>query len=195
MARRTPEQARHRLIAGYFVAGLLAIATVAAIVVVATSGNGGSTAPSGDPFTPRYEGLEERRVAAGVPTMAEGGGEHFHPHLEVYVRGREITVPANIGIDPAQPPQVMAGLHTHDTSGTIHNEAGENSTLGQFFAIWGVQFSATRLGRYRAGGDEKVRLWVDGEPSEAYSDLALADGQQIVVAFGDKRDIPPRAGS
>jgi hypothetical protein len=168
---------------------------VAALVVVATSGgNGGSTAPSGDPFAPRYEGLEERRLAAGVPTMAEGGGEHFHPHLEVYVRGREVTVPANIGIDPSQPPQLMAGLHTHDTSGTIHNEAGENSTLGQFFAIWGVEFSDSRLGPHQANGEEKVRLWVDGEPSEAYGDLELADGQQIIVAFGDKRDIPPGVG-
>jgi hypothetical protein len=187
---------RQRRIAGYFVAALLAIATVAAIAVVVTSSEDrGSTVSSDDPFAPRYEGLEERRLAAGVPTMAEGGGEHFHPHLELYVRGRQVPVPPNIGIDPARPPQVMAGLHTHDTSGTIHNEAGENSTLGQFFSIWGVPFSRSRLGPYETKGDEKVRMWVDGEPSQAYGDLQLADGQQIVVAFGDRRDIPPGVGS
>jgi hypothetical protein len=192
---RKPEQARRRLVAGYFVAALLAAATVAAIVVVVTSGdNGGSTVSADDPFAPRYEGLEERRLAAGVPTMAEGGGEHFHPHLELYVRGQQVTVPANIGIDPANPPELMAGLHTHDTSGTIHNEAGESSTLGQFFSIWGVTFSRSRLGPHRADGDEKVRMWVDGEPSGAYGDLELADGQQIVVAFGDKQDMPAGVG-
>jgi hypothetical protein len=192
--RRSPgdcDRARRRLIAGYFVAALLVAAMVAGVVVVITgSGESDPAASSGDPFAPQYEGLEERRTAAGVPTMAEGGGEHFHPLLQVYVRGERIPLPANIGIDPTRPPEMMAGLHTHDTSGTIHNEAGTDSTLGQFFEIWGVEFSASRLGPYEAVGDERVRMWVDGEPSQEFADLALADGQQIVVAFGTDAEIP-----
>jgi hypothetical protein len=159
-------------------------------VVVITGGGGGTSAAPGDPFAPRYDGLEERRLAAGVPTMGEGGGEHFHPQLELYVRGERIPVPANIGIDPAQPPEMMAGLHTHDTSGTIHNEAGTGSTLGQFFAIWGVPFSSSRLGPFEASGSERVRMWVDGEPSDEFGDLALADGQRIVLAFGRAAEAP-----
>jgi hypothetical protein len=189
------DPARRRRVAGYFVAGVLVAAMVAGIVVV-TAGGGNSDSPiSSDPFTPRYEGLEDRRIAAGVPTMAEGGGEHFHPLLEVYVRGEQIPVPANIGVDPAQPPQSMAGLHTHDTSGTIHNEAGTGSTLGQFFEVWGVEFSPSRLGPYEASGEERVRMWVDGEPSKDFADLELADGQQIVVAFGSDAETPPGLGS
>ena len=99
-------------------------------------------------------------------------------------------MPANIGIDPARPPEMMAGLHTHDASGTIHNEAGTGSTLGQFFEIWGVEFSGSRLGPYEANGEEEVRMWVGGEPSQEFGDLALADGQQIVVAFGDDARLP-----
>jgi hypothetical protein len=190
-APREDDQTRRRLVAGYFVAAVLVAATVAAIIVVATSGDEGTAGSSDQAFTPRYDGLEERRIAAGVPTMAEGGGEHFHPHLEVYVRGERIAVPTNIGIDPAQPPEMMAGLHTHDTSGTIHNEAGTGSTLGQFFEIWGVPFSPTRLGPYEAGGDERVRMWVDGERSREFGDLMLEDGQEVVVAYGGERDFPP----
>jgi hypothetical protein len=191
--RPSPEAdaSRSRLAAGYFVAALLVAATVTAIAVAVTGGDEEETStPSDSAFAPVYDGLEERRVDAGVPTMAEGGGEHFHPILEVYVRGEQIPVPVNIGIDPAQPPEMMAGLHTHDTSGTIHNEAGTGSTLGQFFAVWGIPFSPTQLGPNEANGEQRIRMWVDGEPSDAYGDLELADGQQVVVAYGTEDQLP-----
>jgi hypothetical protein len=176
------ERSRSRAAAGYFVAALLVMATVAGLAVVLTASDGqeGSSGGAAGTFAPRYEGLEERRLAAGVPTMAEGGGEHFHAILEVYSRGEQVSVPANIGIDPERPPQLMAGLHTHDTTGTIHNEAGTGSTLGDFFAVWGVDFSADELGPYSG----KVSMWVNGEPSRAFGDHPLADGQQIAVAYG-----------
>ena len=155
---------RRRLVAGYFVAALLTAAMAAGVFVVAAGGGSGeSTTSSAGSFAPVYEGLEQRRVGAGVPTMAEGGGEHFHPLIEVYIRGEKMAVPANIGIDPGQPPTEMAGLHTHDTSGTIHNEAGTGSTLGQFFAVWGVPFSPTELGPHAATAKETLRMWVDGD--------------------------------
>lgn len=187
------DQARRRLAAGYFIAALLIAATIAAVVVALTSGGSesDSTSISRDGFAPVYEGLDERRIDAGVPTMAEGGGEHLHPQLELYARGEQLEVPANIGIDPAQPPAMMAGLHTHDTSGTIHNEAGTGATLGDFFAVWGIPFSRTELGPYEATANEKVMMWVDDAPSDAYGELELADGQHIVVAIGGPDDIPP----
>jgi hypothetical protein len=171
-----------RAAAGYFVAALLVMATVAGLVVVLTASDQpeGSSESATGAFAPRYEGLEKRRIAAGVPTMAEGGGEHFHAQLRLFAQGEEITVPANVGIDPAAPPAEMAGLHTHDTSGTIHNEAGTGATLGDFFAVWGLNVSAEMLGP-RQG---RVRMWVDGEPSRAFGDLPLADGQEIVIASG-----------
>lgn len=184
------DPSRNRLTAGYFAATLLGAATLAVIVVAVTSGGAEESTPSSEAFAPVYDGLEERRLEAGVPTMAEGGGEHFHPLLEVYVRGERIPVPANIGIDPARPPEAMAGLHTHDTSGTIHNEAGTGSTLGQFFAVWGVPFSPTQLGPHEASGKEQLQVSVDGEPSDAYGGLELADGQEIVVAFGTDDQLP-----
>ena len=87
----------------------------------------------------------------------------------------------------------MAGLHTHDASGTIHVEGVSGPRLGQFFAIWGVPLSARQLGPYRAAGDNAVRMWVDGKPSTAFGQLKLADRQRIVVSFGPKNAPPPRA--
>jgi hypothetical protein len=183
---------RKRLI-GVAVAGGLVAALIAAIVVAVTVGGGESATSSESPFGTHYEGLDDRRTAAGVPTMAEAqtvGAAHFHPLIKVYVNGKQVKVPPNIGIDPLNPPADMAGLHTHDDSGTIHNEAGTSSRLGQFFAVWGVLLSSKQLGPYRSTKGKKVQMWVDGKPSRAFGELQLEDGQRIVVAYGKPADMP-----
>ena len=190
------EQERRRRIYGIVTAGVLVAAAVGAIViVVAVGGGSGSKGSVGaaDAFGTHYAGLEARRDSARVPTMADAqavGAAHFHPQVEVDVNGKKIEIPSNIGVDPTKSPLEMAGLHTHDTSGTIHNEAGTSAKLGQFFAVWGVPLSSSQLGPYRAGGSKKVRMWVDGKPSRAFGSLQLQDGQQIVVAYGTRSQMP-----
>jgi hypothetical protein len=193
--RRSREATRRRQWITYGVGGVVAAAVIAAIVIVAASG-GGSSSSSGTggaaAFGPHNDGQQDRIVAAKASTMAEPASTvHIHPQLSVYANGKNIEVPANIGIDPGQPPSAMAGLHTHDASGTIHDEGmPPGATLSEFFEIWGVPFSKTELGPYKASGGNAVRMWVDGKPSQAYGDLELEDGQQIVVAYGPK-DAPP----
>lgn len=194
--RREREAAQRRRWTGYGVAGLLVAALLAGIVVVIAS-SGGSSSDSGGPFGTHYQGLEQRRVTAGASTMGEPASTiHIHPHLAIFVNGKQVEVPANIGIDPSQPPTAMAGLHTHDSSGTIHDEGmPPGATLGQFFEIWGVPFSRDQLGQDRASGGKVVRMWVDGKPSRAYGSLPLEDGQQIVVYYGPRTAPPPPAVS
>lgn len=175
------------------IAAILGLFVIGALVLVVVGGGGSSTSTAqAGAFGQHFNGLEERRLAAGVPTMSEpGSGEHFHPVLAVYANGEKVTIPVNIGIDPNLPPSEMAGLHTHDELGTIHVENATDPTLGQFFEIWGVPFDRDRLGPYRADGKSMVRMWVDGKPSQAFGALALADGQQIVVSFDAKGAPPP----
>jgi hypothetical protein len=179
---------------GKISAGVLLAATLAAVCFVALSGGGsvGSGTAEGA-FGAHYAGLEERRLEARVPTMGDtsAGGDHIHPFLAVYVNGERIALPANIGIGPGAPLEDMAGLHTHDDSGTVHVENAEDPTLSQFFEIWGVPFSSRRLGPYKARGDDAVRMWVDGGRSQAFGELVLEDGQEIVLAYGPKGAPPP----
>lgn len=174
---------------------ILVVAALAGLTYAVAGGGAGSesrvtdTASPGEsasaPFGPHYPGLAQRRQAAHIPTMMStmNSRAHAHPLLKVQVDGRRVTVPANIGIDPGEDPMQMAGLHTHDTSGTIHVEGVPGARLGQFFAIWGVPFSAGRLGPYRRGAHGSIRMWVDGKPSTAFGALELVDGQRIVVRF------------
>jgi hypothetical protein len=192
------ERARRLRFGGAVALVLLLIAALAAAIGIGGPGHEGKTparSASAQPFGQHYAGLEARRLRAGVPTMMQTMNSriHFHPQLSVFVDGRQVPVPANIGIDPTRDPMDMAGLHTHDTSGTIHVEGAPHATLDKLFAIWGVPFSAHRLGPYRSRGRRTVRLWVDGRPSSAFGSLKLADGQSIVVSYG--ADARPPGGS
>jgi hypothetical protein len=170
-----------------------AVAAATAVALIPSSGNkqrvtGRALTASQNPFGQHYRGLDARRKAAGVPTMMDtmGNQAHFHPLLALFIDGKRVQVPANIGIDPSKDPMQMADLHTHDTSGTIHVEGMPSATLRQLFEVWGVPLSPKRLGPYRATGAKALRMWVDRKPSRAFGSLQLADGQRIVLSYGKR---------
>jgi hypothetical protein len=136
--------------------------------------------------------LAERLRAIGAPPLSpmEGTAVHIHQHLDLYVDGRKVTVPAGIGIDPAVG---YAPLHTHDASGVIHVESPteRSYTLGEFFAVWGVRFTPSCLGGYCAAGGRQLRVYVDGRAYQGDpTNLTLAPHQELVVAFGTAAQLP-----
>ncbi|HTK08348.1 MAG TPA: hypothetical protein VL485_14355, partial [Ktedonobacteraceae bacterium] len=66
---------------------------------------------------------------------------HIHAHISIYINGQQQALPANIGINDQK--GCYYWLHTHDTTGVIHIESPQQVTytLGNFFHIWGQQFS------------------------------------------------------
>ena len=113
------------------------------------------------------------RAAGLVPETAERLQYHVHSHLDVYVDGQSVVVPAGLGIeitDPAvhtfdvdgekqyggiNPPcakPCISPLHTHDVSGTLHTESAtrKNNTLGQLFTEWGVKLDPNCVATYCA---------------------------------------------
>src|SRR5256885_15191939 len=66
----------------------------------------------------------------------EYGDFHIHAHVDVFVDGKANTVPAMIGILPAQ--KCLYWMHKHDNSGIVHIEGPKKRafTLGQFFDLW-----------------------------------------------------------
>lgn len=92
----------------------------------------------------KVQGGGDRIKAAGLEVLhAEGAAEHFHAHLDVFVDGKPVAVPADIGFSftATGQPNGISALHSHDESGIIHIEAptpGATYTLGQFLTEWGV---------------------------------------------------------
>jgi len=176
-----------------------------ALVVVETSSGGSSAGPpsvppdrlpgllvSPAPWGANVRLLRQRLAAIGLPALAvEGNALHIHQHLDIYVNGRRVPLPAGIGIDELD--GFISPLHTHDTSGVIHVESPkvETFTLGQFFAVWGVRLTPRCLGGYCSKGTSAVRVYaggrrISGDPRR----LPLAAHQEIVVTYGAQGRLP-----
>jgi hypothetical protein len=204
-ARRRRQEAarvRHRRRLG--IAAVLAAVLVAGIGGLAVSAANRDRQPATSPgplaglqtgpapWGANTADLAERLRAIGIPALSpvEGTAVHIHQHLDLYVDGRKVLVPAGIGIDPAVG---YAPLHTHDPSGVIHVESPtvRTYTLGEFFAVWGVRITPSCLGGYCAGGGRRLRLFVDGRAYRGDpTTLALAAHQELVVAFGTAAQLP-----
>jgi hypothetical protein len=141
------------------------------------------SAAASTPRWPNHTATHGNRVLQlGLhPLPAEGTAEHIHAHLDVFVNGKKVTVPALIGIDI--PDQFITELHTHDTTGIIHIESPSIRpfTLGQFFGEWNEPLSAKRLGS--VGG--AVHWWVNGRARTGDpAKLVLQAHQEIALAVG-----------
>ena len=105
---------------------------------------------------------------------------HIHQHLDIYVNGKHVDVPALIGIYDGQ---FITELHTHDSTGIVHVEAPKKTTyrLGQFFGVWGVFLSPRCIGGYCG----KLKMYVNGKRYTGNPvALPLASHQEIVIVFG-----------
>jgi hypothetical protein len=131
-------------------------------------------------------------IAAIVGSLTgEGQAEHIHEHLDLYIDGHQVLVPAGIGID--QPAGLLSPIHTHDATGIIHVESPvvRDFTLGQFFDVWGVRFDATCVGSTCFGNGRTLSVFLNGEPYAGDPRaLVLAAHQEIVVAIGAPGQLP-----
>jgi len=129
-----------------------------------------TTAPA--PPWPRPDNVPELVRAAGLRGLpTEHIDYHIHTLLKVYYQGADVTVPANIGI---QPGEGLSPLHTHDTSGIVHveNQTKEDFTIGQFFTEWGVPLKG-------------AKAWLDGKEVTGPVDaVVLVDQKVLVVSYG-----------
>jgi hypothetical protein len=131
---------------------------------------------------------------------------HVHAHLDVFVNGEPVDVPAGIGIDITDP-GVQSGevngapayggieqcdepcispVHTHDNAGVIHTESTERklNKLGQFFTEWDVRLDEDCVGGY-CRPEANIAVYVDGEPYEGNpAEIDLRDLREIAIVIG-----------
>lgn len=136
------------------------------------------------PWPPEYEFLADRLLPLSLnPLPEEGVATHIHSHLDVFVDGKRVTVPAGIGINEGA--NYLTELHTHDTRGVIHIESPEENdsfTLGQFVAEWGVYLDRRCIGSYC----DNLRWYVNGDRQTGNpQNLVLEPHQQIALVVGE----------
>jgi hypothetical protein len=148
-----------------------------------------------------------------TPEVKEHLQTHRHAHLDVFVDGAAVTIPAGIGIDTTDPGvkhfpdggyggieectnPCISPLHTHDETGMIHTEAAADTllTLGQLFIEWGVKLDAACVGEL-CEPDTDIAVYVGGDEYEGDpADIELDDQLVIAIVIGTPPErIPTRA--
>jgi hypothetical protein len=208
-------------------------ACVLVLAVAGCGGGGKKSAPTTTPSRPAptpAEGavpwpappdpMKLTRKAGLTPETHEFVFLHVHAHLDVFVNGEQMTVPAGIGIridDPAvhrfkapdgttgyggiSPPcgqPCISPLHTHFDDGVLHTETKQNqfNNLGEFFIEWNVRLDPKCVGGY-CKPTAPISLYVDGDlytgdPRQ----IELEDSREIAIVIGTPpQRIPSSFGS
>lgn len=143
------------------------------------------------PWQPEYSHLADRLKAADLTLLgAEGSATHIHAHLDIYIHGQQLAVPAEIGIPSTGG---ITPVHTHDTSGIIHIESPDYNasyTLVQFFDIWGVKLTDTSIGGYANDAADKLVVYDNGKAVKDPVNLNLSKHHEIVITYGTSKETP-----
>lgn len=122
------------------------------------------------------------------PNIIATNGIHWHPTLEILVKGVKQAIPANLGIGQQYVSKStydssmnMTALHTHDDAdqGIIHLEFGglvkkEDTKLGNLFSLWGKDINTF---------SEKVTMTVNGAPNTDLGNYEMKDGDKIILNY------------
>ena len=200
-----------RSVMGFVVGGVL---VALAAVGCGGSSSGGSPLPSStSPATaselwPAPSDPLATTAAAGLKAeVKEHLTFHVHAHLDVFVDGKPVTVPAGIGININDPgvhkftdtpdgspsyggikecgQPCISPLHTHDNTGILHTESAtpKPNTLGQFFTEWGVRLSSSCVGDFCS--PKQLAFYVNGKPyTQDPAAIQLTFQKEIAVVIG-----------
>ena len=199
-----------RLVAGATIVALLGAAAVGAVAAATVLEPAPKPVRGAAPWPAPSDPLR-RTLAAGLrPEREEKRAYHVHAHLDIFVNGRRVIVPAGIGINIKDPevkvfPEAdgsksyagiercaepcISPLHTHTRSGVLHTESATRvpNRLGQFFTEWGVRLDRACVGGYCRPSN--IELFVNGKPYGGNPRaIQLTDRKEIAIVIGT----PPR---
>lgn len=142
------------------------------------------------PWTRNCRDLPARLAALKLPPYDPQERVHRHAHLDLFVDGDRVDVPAGIGLDADDVP--VSPVHTHNADGIVHVESPveRDYTLADFFRVWGLRADGGCLGGRCASGDRALHVFVDG--AEVAADPArvqLLDQRQVVVSYGTRAEV------
>ena len=131
------------------------------------------------------QGAEEKSIPQDQ--IVASSGLHWHPKLEVYVKGVRQEIPANLGIAG----NIHHEMHTHTEDardGVIHMEMSgvvtkDETKLSNFFKIWGKEFSKNQIFDKVNGKEGKVKMIVNGQDNYEFESYLMKDKDNIEIRY------------
>jgi hypothetical protein len=204
-----------RVVAGATIVGALGVAAVGAVTAATAVKPAPRPAHGAAPWPAPAGALRLTRAAGLRPERREMLAFHVHAHLDVFVNGRRVVVPAGIGINIKDPGvkvfdvpdgskayggislcamPCISPLHTHDDTGILHTESATPvpNRLGQFFTEWGVRLSRACVGGYCR--PDSIEFYVNGKRYRGDPRaIQLADRTEIAIVIGTPPKKIPKA--
>lgn len=125
-----------------------------------------------------------RQKDTGVVSL---NGIHWHPELEIFVKGEKIEIPANIGVGSQYEGRSgydsgmqMTPVHTHDATGIVHFEFDNDAvykkdlTLGKFFEAWSKDINSFGT---------TVSMTVNGKENTELDKYVMQDKDKIILRY------------
>lgn len=114
-------------------------------------------------------------------------GLHWHPKLSIIIDGEKQKLPADIGISGTGHEEI----HTHDKDakdGVVHMEMSgivtkDETKLGNFFRIWGEEFTATQILDKKNGLEGNVKMIVNGKENKEFGNYLMEDKDSIEIRY------------
>ena len=106
---------------------------------------------------------------------------HIHAHLDIYINGKSVPLPGNVGITS----NCYYWLHTHDASGVVHMEAPKvvKLTLGTFLQLWRDQFSRLQY-QNQLSSTDGWKVYINGKPYNGdFNKIELKSHELITLAY------------
>jgi hypothetical protein len=112
--------------------------------------------------------------ADGTSSIVSRNGLHWHPTLEIFVRGEKVEIPPNLGLGAVHKP-----VHTHEDLPILHLEFSgmvreQDIMLQRFFDNWGKDMRSFGAG---------MRMVVNGRENRDYENYIMQDGDRIELRF------------
>jgi hypothetical protein len=147
---------------------------------LASAQNNTSSSSSTNPITTVVDGIQ--------CNVSEQFLFHIHTHIDIFVNGKHVYIPPQIGIVPGK---CIYWMHTHDGSGIIHIESPikRDFTLGQFFDLWKMKLSNPKVfdNIFNRKDVPPPSVYINGSkvPSTInYRDVKLSPHQEIAIVYG-----------
>ncbi|MBI2550635.1 hypothetical protein HYV83_05685 [Candidatus Woesearchaeota archaeon] len=126
------------------------------------------------------DNFDEKAFAAKIPK----GAIHWHPHVTILIKGKAVTIPANLGLEGS----VHKPVHTHETDNILHWEVQsptvKNMQLGYFFNdVWKKKLSSECILDYCNGPDGALKMFVNGVENTEFDHYMPLDGDEIKIVF------------